>query len=149
MASKRLGVFMVFAESQPDALRLHDPNTPPEEKDRIRRRLNHYVDVVRSEAERGRSIKQRRWGISELRDRVMADYVPGKYGQAKLLRQKAAKLSGRPGFPLRTVQGWIEDARKAPKAAPDAIKATWKAVAEGQLLSRQRREAAQKRKLKR
>jgi hypothetical protein len=150
MPSKKPVAFLVFKQmlDLPDgsniATLLHDPNTPLAIKRELYRSINHSVGVLDSEALR--NTQQERWtAANALRAAVMVDYVPGKRGEAARLRERAAKIKGT-DVPMRTVRGWIEDLKKPAKTSPAPVGKTWKAVIEGQMVSRQKRDAARSRK---
>jgi hypothetical protein len=135
--------FMVFAEQVPEAARLHDPNTPADEKERIRSEVNALVDVVRDIADRNTQ-KGRNKAALDLRESVMADLRVDARG--KPIQGEPSRLHEAHGVPVIKIRKWIAQRRKSPRMGAEAVPDDWRTVVYGQMLRRQRSEAAKKRK---
>jgi hypothetical protein len=123
--------FMVFAESlggKPETLA--DPRTSPEEKAEIRADINHSLETVADVGARNR--QQGRWATRyKLRDRVMADYEPGKRHEPKRL------LKAHPDVSMQQIRKWIAQLRTtAAKPAPSPP-THWRDVYYGEALRHQ------------
>jgi hypothetical protein len=127
--------FMVFAESLPEAARLHDPNTPADEKDRIRRDVNASIDVVKEFAERNTQ-KGRNAAELAARARVMGDLQVDARGKPK--RGEPSRLAAVHNIPVVKVRKWIEQLRKPPRGGAESVPDDWRAVYYGKMLSRER-----------
>lgn len=127
--------FMVFAESVPDATRLHAPSTMADERELILAKVDDAVEVVKSIATGNRRGARHR-DSHHKRDRIMRDakYVPGKRGEPK-------RIASKYGVSPRTVEKWIAQLR-APEIDPPA---DWRTVYHGRALRNYQRELAQKR----
>jgi hypothetical protein len=127
--------WMVFAEQVPEAQRLNDPKTPPEEKAEIRRAINSSIDIAQSITEHRAAQPARHAENHAERDRVMADWVRGRAGERK-------RLSELHGVPKTRIKKWMEQLRKPPAAELPAD--DWRTVAYGQMLSHQNRQSGRR-----
>jgi hypothetical protein len=135
--------FMVFIEAfdTPDGTNraelLNDPKAPPQVRDAIRADINHSIETVAAMAARNTQ-RDRHAEAHALRDRVMADYVPGKRGEPKRL------VRAHPDVSVRQVRKWIAQRRKAAATpAPNtAAPPDWRTVFHGETLRHQNRQAA-------
>jgi transposase-like protein len=129
---------MVFAESMPAATRLADKNTPADERKRIISDVKDTIDITKSIADRNSQVGRHEANHAR-RDRVMADYVPGKRGEPK-------RLASLHGVSRRTVEKWIDQLRAAAPAGSAAVPDDWRTVYVGQRLRQQNSVAGKKRR---
>jgi hypothetical protein len=128
---------MVFAEAVPAARRLADPNTPPEERERLKHDAEASIAAARDTAERDTQ-RARHEANHARRDQVMADYVPGKRGEPKRL----ARLHN---VPTRTVETWIRQMKVRVPVIDDAAWNDWRAVYIGEGIRHRNRLAGRRR----
>ena len=138
MASKKPDwPFMVFRESldgKPEAL--NDPNTPADERDRIRADINTFAgDRCR---DRRRDTQQLRHAEDhQKRDQVMVDWVHGKPGERRRLAKRAMELTGEKDKAKaeRRVKKWMEQLRKPSGPSPsETAPDDWRTVYHGEAL---------------
>lgn len=129
--------FMVFAESIPAAMRLADKSTPADERKRIISEVKETIDIVKAIADRNAQVGRHEANHAR-RDRVMADYVPGRRGEPK-------RLASLHGISRRTVEKWIEQLRTAAPKGGEAVPSDWRTVYVGERLRQQNRVAGKKR----
>lgn len=132
------------AQNRPDGTNradlLNDPKTPTAVRDEIRADINHSLETVAAIA--ARNTQQERHadtGHRKARDRVMADYVPGKRHEPKRLEK------AHPDVSIRQIRKWIAQLRKA-ATAKSTSKPTgdWQRVVYGEMLRRQNRLAGRR-----
>ena len=118
---------------------LNDPNSnaPPDVKAANRADINDSIETVSAIAARNTQ-RDRHAEAHALRDRVMADYVPGKRHEPKRLAE------AHPDVSLRQIRKWIAQLRKAAAAPPlnTAAPPDWRTVFQGETLRHQNRRAA-------
>ena len=128
---------MVFAESIPAAMRLADKSTPADERARIISEVKDTIDIAKAIADRNSQVGRHEANRAR-RDRVMADYVPGKRGEPK-------RLASLHGVSQRTVEKWIEQLRGAAPIGSAAVPDDWRTMYIGQRLRQQNSVAGKKR----
>ncbi len=134
--------FMVFAEAVPDAARLADSKTPPNERARIRDRVNWAMDAARSAADRNTQ-QLRHAPAIRLRNSVMRDLRCDARG--KPLRGEPQRLADKnPGVTVHRIQKWIEQLRRQ-RAGGIALPDDWRTVYYGEAVLNQTREAGRRR----
>lgn len=145
MPKEKPVAFMVFSEmlDLPDgtnkAKLLTDPNTPADIKDPIRRNINQSLETVMAIAQRDTQ-QERHAENHQRRDSVLADLRCDDSGKAK--RGEPKRLAGLHGVPVRQVQKWIEQRRKAmARPAIGPMPDDWTTVIEGEMLREQNRAA--------
>lgn len=124
--------FMVFAESLPEAKVLNDPKTPAEVRDKIRRGINTSLDIAAKVPAARKQQERRHAANREKRDRIMADWVPGRRGE----RRRLAKLHGVSDIQIKK---WMEQLRKAAPTPRESAPRDWRAVYYGKQLQHQYR----------
>jgi len=143
MAEKPEYPFMVFAESLPDAESLSDPNISASEKERIDFRVDDTIQLVKDFADRNTQ-KGRHAANHAERDRVMGDLRRDARGKPK--RGEPSRLAEAHGVRVIKVRKWIAQILKSAPKGSEAVPDDWRTVYYGQMLRRQRSEAAKKRK---
>jgi DNA-binding MarR family transcriptional regulator len=130
----------VFAEAIPAAIRLSDPKTPDDERERLVSDAIDSIEVVRNIADRNaqrepNSVRHKE--NHERRDTVMTryKYVPGK-------RREPKRLAKASGVSRRTVEKWIKQLRQGDLKGREAIPDDWRTVYVGNRLRQQARLAA-------
>jgi hypothetical protein len=117
--------WMAFNESlggKPEALA--DPNTPPDVKAKIRADMNYSLETVAEVGARNRG----KWATRyELRDRVMADYVPGK-------RHEPKRLARQHNISRRQIEKWIAQLRATAGKSASRAPTDWRDVYHGEAL---------------
>jgi hypothetical protein len=135
--------FMVFAEAVPQAARLADAKTTPDERAMILREVRDTIDIVKSVVDRntqsGRHKKNH-----ERRDRIMAKLRRDEHGAP--VRGETKRLARRYGVSTRTVEKWIAQLRRAPARGSEAVPDDWRTVYVGEGLRHQYRVAAHRRR---
>lgn len=146
--------FMVFHEAfnLPDGSnridRLHDPKTPAEERDEIRRDFKTSLETV-EQIENRNTQTERHAANHQLRDRVMAGLQVDACGKPK--RGEPKRLADLHGLPIRKVRKWIEQLRNKSAISPSTWRsewdtADWQTVYYGEALREQNRVAARAKK---
>ncbi len=134
--------FMVFAESVPESIKLHDPATTLDERAQILTKANADMDVARAFSDRNTQ-QGPNAGARELRDRVMRDLKRNTNGRPQ--RGEPKRLATLHDIPVSRVRDWIRDMRKPARAGGNALPDDWRTVYYGQAVRHQARIAGRQR----
>jgi hypothetical protein len=145
--------FLVFHEAftRPDGTNsvdlLHDPNTPKELRDEVRRDFKHSLETVASFVER--NTKRGRHAMNHAkRDLVLADMRVDPRGKPQ--RGEPQRLADKHGISIVRIRKWIEQSRRNPPVTTTARlqweTTDWQTIYYGEALRAQNRSAGRKTK---